>query len=187
MDGNARHWGLVLDTHDSELKVDGRRVCFPKASGRTRARQIATASRLKKTGRPDRDRPGAWGEPNLYTYQRNKGEKTSALHIAEQKQGLIHMHATRRRQLKAVPVGPSRQERILAGLFLHRAETSLTSGSFVARGPSHSDYCPRGSTPPYWTPSKWGKMGEASREAGTLCIRYIGFRSNEKCILLGCH
>lgn len=73
MDGNARHWGLVLDTRDSKLKVDDRRVCFPKANGGTRARQIATALRLKKTRGPNRDRPGAWGEPNLYTDHRNKG------------------------------------------------------------------------------------------------------------------
>ena len=31
------------------------------------------------------------GELDLYTYHRNKGEKISALHIAEQKQGLICM------------------------------------------------------------------------------------------------
>lgn len=37
------------------------------------------------------------------------------------------MHATRRRQLKSGPVGPSRQERILSGLFLHRAEGTLAS------------------------------------------------------------
>ena len=116
------------------VKVNDRRVCSRNACGGTKARQVATASRLNKAMRNERDRPDARGELDLYTYHRKKGEKISALHIVGQKQGLVHMHATRRRQLKAVPVGPSRQGRILSGLFLHRAERNLALGILSCAG-----------------------------------------------------